>query len=140
MCVEDWKSGLQFFEPHLLAAFSKSPMIKKIEFIHSVLEIVSPLNKQVLSIPKIFSFLQWMQASYKSQQVARSDIVRTLLQKPPANPDKEKDMKFVKFLTRLLFAKRVNYDQDSVDVSDIRLEPSQNKPTTYKTNATNSDH
>jgi hypothetical protein len=139
MCLEDWKAGLSYFEPYLIAAFSKIPMAKRIDFVHSVLEIPSTLAKQVLSIPKLFCFLQWMQANYKSEHVIKSDLVRSLLQKPSANPHKDRDMKLIRYLTRSLFAKRVNYDEESVDISDVRLEPSHTKPQT-KSLGTHSSH
>lgn len=65
-----------------------------------------------------------MQANYKSEHVTKSDLVRSLFQKPPNNPNKERDMKLVRFLSRSLFAARISNDQDTVEINDIRLDQS----------------
>jgi len=64
--MENWKEGLGPIVNLIEASFLKVSMIKRVEFIHKLLKIDTDCFKDIVRIPKILTFVEWMYENYKT--------------------------------------------------------------------------
>lgn len=80
ICCENWKAGLAPFVPQIEAAFTKVSLVKRVEFIRRLLATTNDSYKDVMRIPKILTFVEWMYENYKSQDhLELNPTLKTLL-------------------------------------------------------------
>jgi hypothetical protein len=98
ICGENWKNGISPFAPYIEAAFSKTSLSKRIEFVNALARMQSPITSDVFKIPKILTFMEWMFNTAENEHLASNLAVKSLL---PCNiPHKEDEINKIKFLNR----------------------------------------
>ena len=100
ICCENWKQGLNSLVPLIEAAFAKVSVIKRVEFIHKLLRVNTDCFKDVIRIPKVLTFVEWMYENYKTEErLELNPSIKTLL--PSYQPNKEIELLKIEFLSRL---------------------------------------
>ena len=80
ICSENWKQGLNPFVNFIESAFAKVSLIRRVEFIRKLLRTNNDCFKDVMRIPKVLTFVEWMYENYKSQDnLDLNPTIKTLL-------------------------------------------------------------
>ena len=59
ICCENWKVGISPFSSYIEAAFAKSSLSRRIDYINDLIELKSDIVGEVLKLTKILIFLEW---------------------------------------------------------------------------------
>ncbi len=98
ICAENWNNGIKAFVPFIEAAFSKTSLSKRMEFVNAIVRIQSQMITDVLKIPKILCFIEWMNNTAENEHLISNPAVKNLL--PCKFPKKEDEINKIKFLNR----------------------------------------
>ena len=119
ICAQDWKLGLKPLLPYLEEAFIKVSLVKRVEYLIKLLRIPkTDMQSQILKIPKLCIFAEWMSDAYRAELADLEPVLRKYL--PCKDPSKERETMKLEFISRL----------KPIKVESALIEQVENKGTT----------